>query len=54
MLPTGIKIQLYKTSILPIIDNMDIVYHNFGIHGKNKMMKNYKNYITFVLGLFHM
>lgn len=33
ILPTDIKSQLVKTLILPIIDYMDIVYHDFGVHG---------------------
>lgn len=33
LLPSGIKLQLYKTLILPIFDYMDIVYHGYGVHG---------------------
>lgn len=33
IIPSDIKLQLFKTLILPIFDYMDIVYHNYGIHG---------------------
>lgn len=33
ILPSEIKSQLVKTLILPIIDYMDIVYHDFDAHG---------------------
>lgn len=36
LLPPGIKLQLFKTLILPIIDYMDIIYHNYGIHGTSR------------------
>lgn len=37
ILPSEIKLQLYKTLILPIFDYMDIIYHDFGVHGTNGM-----------------
>lgn len=33
ILPSEVKSQLVKSLILPIIDYMDIVYHDFGVHG---------------------
>lgn len=33
ILPREIKLQLYRTLILPIFDYMDVVYHEYGIHG---------------------
>lgn len=35
ILPKEIKLQLYKTLILPIFDYTDIVYHEYGVHGTN-------------------
>lgn len=35
ILPANIKLQLYKSLILPIFDYMDIVYHNFATYGTN-------------------
>lgn len=37
ILPREIKLQLFKTLILPIFDYMDIIYHDFGIHGTNNL-----------------
>lgn len=31
-----VKLQLVKTLILPIIDYMDVVYHDYGVHGTNR------------------
>ena len=36
LLPSDIKLQLIKSLILPIFDYMDVVYHDFGIHGTNQ------------------
>lgn len=33
LLPPGVKLQLIKTLIYPIIDYMDVVYHDFDVHG---------------------
>ena len=33
ILSTEIKLKLYKSLILPIFDYMDIIYHNYGMHG---------------------
>lgn len=33
VLPKEIRLQLVKSLILPIFDYMDIVYHDFGVHG---------------------
>lgn len=35
VLPLNVKLQLYKSLILPIFDYMDIIYHNYGTHGSN-------------------
>ena len=35
LLTPEIKLQLYKTLILPIIDYMDVIYHNYGVYGTN-------------------
>lgn len=37
ILPREIKLQLFKTLILPIFDYMDIIYHDYGIHGTNNL-----------------
>lgn len=54
-LPTNIKLQLYKTMILPIIDYMDIIYHGYGIHGtssnSDRLEKLQKNCIRFIVNL---
>lgn len=33
ILPPGVKLQMYKSLVLPIFDYMDIIYHNYDIHG---------------------
>lgn len=37
ILPKEIKLQLFKSLILPIFDYMDVIYHDHGVHGTNGM-----------------
>lgn len=54
-LPTETKLQLVKTLILPIIDYMDIVYHDFDVHGtrggSEKLEKLQNMCIRFILNV---
>lgn len=33
ILPSNVKLILVKSLILPLFDYMDIIYHNYGVHG---------------------